>query len=449
MVDLKIDFNKTIGSIKALHGVNNGPVCYGSLVDVSSYYKELGISYVRLHDTNWPNPREVDIYTIFQDFDKDADDPSSYDFSRTDEYIKSIIDTGAKIIYRLGVSIEHTKEKYYINPPKDFGKWAEICIGIIKHYNKGWANGFNYDIQYWEIWNEPDNPYGNIMWSGTPEQYFELYKVATTAIKHFDSKLKVGGFAATMLNPEFMKGFLEFCRNNKLPIDFFSWHTYTNNPLTIVDNAKNVESLLKEYGFGSAESHCNEWNYICNDPKIKEVFRSGNEYFTEEHFERSKGIEGASFDAAFLILLQDCPVDVANFYDAAPSSYWSMFNVYGVPQKNYYAFKAFKELCINSERVLTELSCEIRGLYCCCGTDKSKNEAAILISNFNAESREYTIRLDNLPLMVTHICQTYLLDKGHNLELVTSEEVIMPCGEITKYIEKHSVVLFKINQRRV
>ena len=24
------------------------------------------------------------------------------------------------------------------------------------HHNEGWADGFNYGIEYWEIWNEPD-----------------------------------------------------------------------------------------------------------------------------------------------------------------------------------------------------------------------------------------------------------------------------------------------------
>ena len=40
--------------------------------------------------------------------------------------------------------------------PKDFKKWAVICEHIIRHYTEGWADGFFYDMPYWEIWNEPD-----------------------------------------------------------------------------------------------------------------------------------------------------------------------------------------------------------------------------------------------------------------------------------------------------
>src|SRR5699024_9291765 len=113
MVDVKVNVNQEIGKIKPLHGVNNGPIGYGSLVDVSHYYRRAAFPLVRLHDPNWPHPREIDIHTIFPDFSKDPNDPASYDFSKSDTYIKKILDTGAKILYRLGESIEHTEKKYY------------------------------------------------------------------------------------------------------------------------------------------------------------------------------------------------------------------------------------------------------------------------------------------------------------------------------------------------
>ena len=444
MTDIHIDFRSSAGRIKPLHGVNNGPVCYGSLVDVTHYYKESGIPYVRLHDTNWPHPREVDIYTIFPDFDKEPDDPASYDFSRTDAYIKSVIDTGAEIIYRLGVSIEHTEKKYYTHPPKDMEKWAKICIGIIKHYNQGWANGFYYGIKYWEIWNEPDNPDSHSMWSGTPEQYFELYRIAATRIKEFDSSLKVGGFAATMINPAFNGRFLEYCQKYHIPLDFFSWHTYAYNPVQIINNAVNVRNLLDQYGFESTESHLNEWNYTCNDPEIKAVFGEGNQFYTQRLYERMKSEEGASFDAAILILLQDCPVDIVNFYDAAPTSYWSLFNIYGVPQKNYHAFYAFNELYKHPERVKVELPSQIYGLCCCAGLNENGNEAAILISNFDAECYEHTISLDFLPVKETYLCETYMLDKKRDFELVCSEKIEPGIESIRKYMAKYSVMLLKL-----
>jgi hypothetical protein len=447
-MDIRIDCTNLQGRIQALHGVNNGPVCYGSLVDVSAYYKELGVPYARLHDPNWPHPREVDIPQVFPNFSADPQNPASYDFRRTDDYLQSIVDTGAGIIYRLGTSIEHTQRKYYIHPPADFDKWAQICIGIIKHYNHGWADGFRYGIPYWEIWNEPDGdpnvpPEKSGMWTGTPEQYFELYKTAATAIKQFDPGVKVGGFAATMVHPVFTTRFIDYCVAEHLPLDFFSWHTYTDHPAKVVANALWVRRLLDEHGYTQTESVFNEWNYSRFDPDMKGVFRSGNEYATRRLFERSKSEEGASFAAAVLIALQDCRVDVANFYDGAPTSYWSLFDVYGVPQKNYYAFKAFRDVLATPQRASVTLDAAAQGLYALAGAEPERQEVAILLSNFDGVSREYALHVDHLP----RECGTlslYRLDAAHNLDLVQAQEWHGQALDVSVYLAQHSVTLIKL-----
>jgi len=51
---------------------------------------------------------------------------------------------------------DDTYKKHNV-PPKDFNKWARICVNIIRHYNDGWAGGYHWGIKYWEVWNEPDN----------------------------------------------------------------------------------------------------------------------------------------------------------------------------------------------------------------------------------------------------------------------------------------------------
>ena len=442
MLKINIDTTVLTGQIKPVHGVNNGPVCYGAMTDVSNYYKESGFPYVRLHDPNWPHPREVDIYTIFPDFTKDPADPGSYDFSKTDTYIQSIIACGSKIVYRLGASIEHTKKKYYVHPPANFNKWAKICVGIIKHYNEGWAGGFKYGIKYWEIWNEPDNPTKNCMWTGTKEEYFELYKTASRVIKKHNPRLLVGGFAATMVNPKFDLKFFKYCNKNKLPLDFFSWHTYTDKPEKTAANAHYAKALLDKYGYSKAESHFNEWNYWPHDAK-RPAFGAGNEYNTERTFERTKSAEGASFDAGILIMLQDLPVTLANFYDGQPSSFWSLFNVYGVPQKNYYAFKAFNELYTHQERVKAEVTGKPKGLFCCAGLNKKTGELAVLISNFSAKESGYKIMLNGKAKKVLNSKQ-YVLDKTRNLEL-TAEKSFKPVTGLNVTVKKHSVVLLKIS----
>ena len=145
--NITIDAKKQIGAVKPVNGITNGPLSAGGLYDRSPQYKDLEFPFVRLHDTDYPFPQQVDVPQIFRNFDADPYDPANYDFILTDQFITAIVETGAEIIYRLGTSIEHIKVKRYIYPPKDFEKWAVICEHIIAHYNEGWANGFHYGIK--------------------------------------------------------------------------------------------------------------------------------------------------------------------------------------------------------------------------------------------------------------------------------------------------------------
>jgi xylan 1,4-beta-xylosidase len=446
--DAAVDFGMKTGTIKPLHGVNNGPVCYGSLVDVSRYYKELGVPWVRIHDPNWPHPREVDYYTIFPDFDKDVDDPASYAFGATDTYIQSIVATGARIVYRLGVSIEHTRKKYHVHPPADFVKWARICIHIIRHYNEGWANGFHYEIKHWEIWNEPegspDCPQDkNPMWSGTREQYFELYRVASTMIKQACPDVNVGGFAYTYMQPVYMEQFLSSVKSNGAPLDFFSWHTYTYDPLTMAAHAREVKEALDRHGFIHAEIHCNEYNYVHPMPEGWNLFSSDANEGMEAFFEASKNEEGASFNASVLILLQDCPVDVLNFYDAAPSSWWSFFNCYGVPQKAYYAFKAFKQLYDLQNRVETAVANGIGGLYCLGAAGSDGESGAVLLANFNAPEGDYTIEMKLPEGKAGATAEAFAID--HECAFTSAGSFALEKSmQITRRMKPYSVLFLKI-----
>ncbi len=444
MSRVKVDFTKTLAPIKPLHGLNNGPVGYGGLVDVGHYYREMGVPLVRLHDPNWPNPREVDIPQIFPNFDADPEDPANYDFRRTDTYIRKILDTGARIVYRLGVSIENTVIRYYTNPPTDNDQWARICIGIIKHYTYGWADGMRDAVAYWEIWNEPDN--GPCMWTGTFEQYLELYGTAAKAIKAFDPSLKVGGFAATYPKGEQSKvpQFLNYCLSNDVPLDFLSWHTYSDRPEKSVENARAIQTALDERGFTDTESHMNEWNYVASTGHT--VFEPGYEYLRREVFENQKGAIGASFVAATMILLQDEKVDVANYYDGQPCAvYCGIFDMYGVPQKAFRAFTAFRHLLDYPDRAQAEVVSSDGNLYALAAVDTSAHKAAVLISRYEGETDYCDIELVGIQLKDDLHCEALILDNDRSLEPLADCRIGPDAHTLRILLPRHSIILIKLS----
>ena len=429
MTNIKVDFGKVTGKIKPMHAVGQPPFVGGFCkLDVSPmrFLQEANIPYSRLHDVGgaFGGNRFVDIPNIFRDFDADVDDPASYDFAFTDVLLAGMHEYGISPIFRLGVTIENqcNIRAYRIHPPQDYDPWARICEHIVRHYNEGWADGFEYNIVYWEIWNEPENrhrPDMNQMWTGTALQYYELYDVTAKHLKKcFGDKIKVGGYAATgfyyifaepekygmnlekrtdaryteekaAYRMEFLYGFFDYIKEHKSPIDFFSYHSYVDAETTAI-MVEFVEKFLKEHGYEGLETMLNEWN---NSARIK-------------------GTIGTSFAAAqaasMLLLLQNKPVDMLCYYDTRmlTSTYQGMFDgMTGGVRCLYYVFYAFGYMYKLGKQA--ECICDENGVYAVAATDGDKK--AIEITNISEEDKEISINLEDG-------FELYLIDQEHSFE---------------------------------
>ena len=385
---LTVDFSNTNGAIRRLHGINGGPLNYRGVVDLSDHYQTLGIPLARLHDIPWAYSDVVDISMLFPDFRDDAGDPASYRFAATDDFISSLVTLGIPILYRLGESIEHTVRKYRVNPPEDFAKWAEICCGVIRHYNEGWAGGFHHNIRYWEILNEPDLAVNRDTWAGTDAQSLELYTITAKTIKQRWPNLKVGGpglrSAGKIVDGRFQPSkylllLLRHCRDLQVPLDFLSWHRYTNDPAEYALYSREVRRLLDEHGFTATESHLNEWNYLPRNDWTS-LRKGGQGLPRQKWLTEMASARGAAFVAWTLISLQQEPLDMANFF-TADTQMLGMFTPEGVPKKNFYALKAFSALLETPVRVATH-SPQRGEIALCAGISAAKTAASILLSNY-------------------------------------------------------------------
>jgi hypothetical protein len=128
-------------------------------------------------------------------------------------------------------------------------------------------------------------------------------------------------------------------------MDFFSWHTYCNEPKWIAHNAREVRKMLDAAGYTDTESHCNEWNYVrgWTDDWIYSI--------------RSMiGIKGAAFQAAVMADCQNAPVDMLMYYDARPCAMNGIWNQYDLsPLKGWYALDAFRALADLGRLVRTQI----------------------------------------------------------------------------------------------
>ena len=432
---LLIDFENRLGPIKPMHSVGQPPINATNL-SLCRYLQEAHIPYARLHDVggSYGGSRYVDIHNIFPNFDADETDPASYDFEFTDHLLSEMNKYGLKPIYRLGETIENTVKHgfrpRYINPPKDFHKWARICEHVIRHYNQGWADGFYYGIEYWEIWNEPEHGLvvdGEVelspMWTGTAEEFYAFYTIAAKHLKQcFGDSIKVGGYSCCGLqwifsDPEkygvkkdiqkdredewyqrprcefvlqFYHDFLAYLQKEKAPLDFFSWHAYDTAEV-MVEMTKYVSKTLKEYGYSQAELHLNEWN------TARMPLQRGTSF-------------ASATAAAVLLAMQDTDLDMLNFYDSRVgiSRYGGIFNplTMGV-LCTYYSFSAFGELYALGTQV--SLSGTERGVWGAAATNGE--ERAVMLANISGETREITTDLED-------DFEIYLVDQDHPMTKV-------------------------------
>ena len=388
-----IDFSQPAGVIRRLNGTNLGPeIATQTIWERNEMFRELRFSTVRLHDVPLENVgmRLVDYNQIFGNMYADATEPRNYDFRATDDYIGNIRNLGSEVIYRLGTSIEHSRNHYFAVEP-DHEKFAAVCCGIVRHYNAGWAGGFHWNLPYWEIWNEPDlQPQ---MWNSDLAAYRKMYVTVARALRAEFPEIKIGGPAFTWPNPEEIKLLLEECRACGAPLDFFTYHTYTSSIEEMLSAPCRMRALLDEYGFTSTEIHLNEWHYLpCSWMALRGTPEEINYWMNSDG--GAHGSDSAAFSTLLLSRWQDTPMTMTNFY-ATGLKNWGFLDPTGKKRKTWFAFRAFGQLAsLCPERVAAEALDEHCALLA--GTGENGRKMALL-SDFRGMEFELEIALKGVP----------------------------------------------------
>jgi xylan 1,4-beta-xylosidase len=244
---------------------------------------------------------------------------------------------------------------------------------------------------------------------------------------------------------EFLEAFLAYCRDHKVPLDFVSWHMYTSQPSALYWKANKVGELLKEYGFANVENIMDEWCYWPSSGDWNKMPPHGgtDPWAIEGVAKEIQSEKGAAFDASVLTLLQDTPVNIANRYAGTTLVTWGIFDVHGVPYKNYYSFKAFHDVLETPNRVVSSAR-DINGITALAGLSDDKSRANVLISNFEASCNEYNLDLKHLPWGREITYEKRVIDKTHDLDLVKTDTLVGTSAKIVEKVEIPSVCLLSL-----
>ncbi len=407
--EINIDYANKTGVIKDIFGGNKG----GENIAAAPYLHEIGIKDIRIHDYH----EEAGDYYFYSDFwnknpdgsvsdinvDFNPSNPRHYHWENSDNVITNIINNDLSVYFRLGTS--YPNSQYILqpqNPPanilgaNDFSKFAGLCEATVNHYNKGWDNGFNYNIKYWEIWNEP----GGLFWeNGTPIEFFKMYEQVSTAIKSSNPNVKVGApgavYTTTLgIQTQYREGFISYCKKEDLDLDFYSWHVYgLSNPYGLQKISLEIRNILDENGFTEAQSHITEINDALGDG-LEPLINSAN---------------GAAYYLSLMLTAQESEIDKFLLY---PANCLITENLYAddfMLTKSAYAMKAFATMSNDAPVKIESIGNEVLedkddaslNFMVLATKNLDNNKVYILVSNFASENKNYKINISNLPWIDT------------------------------------------------
>lgn len=190
--------------------------------------EEIGFKHIRGHGLFCD---DMAIYHEYQD--EDGVTRVEYNFTYLDMVMDQYREVGLKPFLELGFMPNQlasgTQTVFYwkgnTTPPKDMKGWCNLVTATLTHLCERYGRE---EVVTWpiEVWNEPNLP--GFFEHADMDKYFELFQASFEAIKKLDSRFCVGGPAICGVDDErWMKCFMEFCRKEKLAIDFITRHHYT------------------------------------------------------------------------------------------------------------------------------------------------------------------------------------------------------------------------------
>lgn len=393
-IDIQADFTKEIGKINPRqHSSNFAPqLANRGITGMSAMYKRMNFESSRTHDWALWNQGErlIDTHFVFPLMHLDPKDPKNYYFEPTDEMIKDCQEAGSKVYYRMGTSIEHSGTRHFNTLPiGDYEKYAEVLAGIIRHYTQGWANGFKYDMQYWEIWNEPDC--GPVMWNESLDDFIKFFVIVLKRLKKEFPKLKIGGPAMCWLHKEFFKKLLAACKEAKVTPDFISWHCYTNDADNLINQPVDARKFLDELGYKKTEIIINEWHFLTTWWGLHHHVTPQRHQFAFDDQVGMWSIESAAFNLAVLAGWQTTPLDAGFYYGAAPYGTWGFYDQNRDLNKNYFSMVMFGEIMADYSRIVSS-TVNDSSLHTLGALSKNGKKGCLLVVDYGGINREINVK---------------------------------------------------------
>ena len=139
--------------------------------------------------------------------------------------------------------------------PKDLDKWKTLCDSVVTHCENRYGQT---EVRQWffEVFNEPNLTF----FSGTQQNYFQLYDYASEGVRSADSMCRIGGPATAGIDTTWISGFLKHVTSGTnfatgatgSKCDFVSYHRYASDQAAEPGDATGISIPQSESDYQKA-----------------------------------------------------------------------------------------------------------------------------------------------------------------------------------------------------
>ena len=328
--------------------------------------EEIGFRHIRGHGLF------SDDMAIYQEYeDADGVKRAEYNFTYLDLVMDSYRACGLKPFLELGFMPDQMASgdqtvfywKGNVTPPKSYEAWCDMVSATLRHLTDRYGAD---EVVTWpvEVWNEPN--LSGFWKDADMKEYFRLFEETFHAVKKVDGRFRVGGPAICGVQDElWIREFLNFCREKKIPLDFVTRHHYTTDfpedaghygyaALSVAqqgfDNLQSSRDIIDSFEeFKGMEIHITEFNtsYIPNCPLHD---TNQNAAYIAHQLSRLGDVNESYSYWTFGDIFEERGVPFTPFHGG-----FGLVANGGIPKPTFWSFKFYKDLigeCVLKEEDL-------------------------------------------------------------------------------------------------
>ena len=324
---------------------------------VRTIQKEIGFRYCRFHGL-FHDDMQVAV--------RGLDGNLRFQWSHVGKVLDFLISAGLKPFVELnpmpGALASGDQTFFYwrmnVTPPVRWEEWEELVESFATWACRRYGTA---EVRTWffEVWNEPNL---DAFWSGTQEEYFELFRRSRAALKRVDAGLRIGGPASAEGGwiPDFLAAVgdeTEFVSTHIYPMnEFATFGTRAESTFTPGEYMRDRLTQLRSQ-VGDRPFYITEWNSLdapdrdsvdwFDNPTIDSVASGAVTLRTGIEMD---GVVDGLFWWVASDIFEECGMPQSPF-----SGTYGMLTIDGQPKPSFWAFQILRQLTGREATVLGEI----------------------------------------------------------------------------------------------